>query len=67
VLLDSNGPNGGKTPDFGARPGAFAAPATRQEYIYYPSINFRIVELAGQSLSRRTALPQSILSILLHP
>jgi hypothetical protein len=43
------GPNGDKAPDAGARPGAFAAPAARQEYVYYPSINFRVVELAGPS------------------
>jgi hypothetical protein len=47
VLLDSNGPHGGMGADNGARPGAFAVPAARQEYVYYPSINFRVVELAG--------------------
>jgi hypothetical protein len=45
VLLDSNGPEGGMGADAGARPGAFAVPAAQKEYVYYPSINFRVVEL----------------------
>jgi hypothetical protein len=65
VLLDSNGPNQAKGADAGARPGAFSAPAALQEYVYYPSINFRVVELAGRP-SLRGPLPPSILS-LLHP
>ncbi|HMF20815.1 MAG TPA: hypothetical protein VKG24_01635, partial [Pseudolabrys sp.] len=46
VLADSRGMG---APDAGARPGAFAVPAARQEYVYYPSINFRVVELGGPS------------------
>jgi hypothetical protein len=46
VLLDSKvHPRLGA--DNGARPGAFAVPAARQEYVYYPSIDFRVIELAG--------------------
>jgi hypothetical protein len=47
VLIDSNGPGGDKAPDASARPGAFAVPAARLEFVYYPSISFHVVELAG--------------------
>jgi len=47
VLLDSNGPEAGMGADAGARPGAFAVPAAQKEYVYYPSINFRVAELWG--------------------
>jgi hypothetical protein len=49
VLADSRGIG---APDAGARPGAFAVPAAQQEYVYYPSINFRVVELAGPSFPK---------------
>ena len=47
VLLDSLGTNAPNAPDAGARPGAFAAATVRQEYVFFPSINFRITALAG--------------------
>ena len=47
MLLDSNGPEAGMGADAGARPGAFAVPAAQKEYVYYPSINFRVAELWG--------------------
>ena len=50
VLPDSKG-----GADAGARPGAFAVPAARQEYVYYPSINFCVVELAGPSFPEPVA------------
>jgi len=38
--------------DAGARPGAFAVPAAQKEYVYYPSINFRVAELWGPARCR---------------
>jgi hypothetical protein len=47
VLLDSSGANAGESPDAGATPGAFAAPAVGQEFVFFPSVNFNITALAA--------------------